>query len=236
MWECKCQVCDRSENRFSFLHIENIGTGPQLIGSGHGWERKIHCNHHISLGARFDRVECKPRYYGASRCDDVGQSALPWVLRWELSAAGHLKAGFRTSTTPKAFHPYSPILTQIHAILPVAALQLVQDIIFGIFADCTATVGYEVPSLVFARVDMGLESSVDFGRGVVQIGGQQTSHSFILDPDCYLTGGFALCHWFGDASHDGDRIFTIGGYHSAFRKPDWYWASAGIDVETFIDV
>ena len=104
----------------------------------------------------------------------------------------------------------------------VVTLDLGSDVIFGIFADCNATVPDKNSSIVFARAEMGLEAIVDFGKGVVQIEGQMTPRSFVLDPNCHLTGGFALCYWFDPSGHDGDWVFTIGGYHSAFQKPDWY--------------
>ena len=46
--------------------------------------------------------------------------------------------------------------------------------------------------------------------------------SFLLDPACHLTGGFAFCLWFGDNPHAGDFVVTIGGYHPAFAPPSYY--------------
>lgn len=49
-----------------------------------------------------------------------------------------------------------------------------------------------------------------------------TGNSYVLTPDCHLTGGFAMYTWFGSNKHAGQFVVTMGGYHPAFSKPGHY--------------
>jgi hypothetical protein len=50
-----------------------------------------------------------------------------------------------------------------------------------------------------------------------------TNRSYVLHESCHLTGGFAFWLWFPpNEEHPGDFVLTLGGYHPAFDKPDWY--------------
>jgi hypothetical protein len=53
-----------------------------------------------------------------------------------------------------------------------------------------------------------------------------TSNSYVIDPDCRLTGGLAFYVWFKDQPDTGARagefVFTLGGYNPAFKKPDYF--------------
>lgn len=53
-----------------------------------------------------------------------------------------------------------------------------------------------------------------------------TSNSYVIDPNCRLTGGLSFYIWFKDQvdsnAKAGDFVFTLGGYHPAFKKPDFY--------------
>lgn len=48
-----------------------------------------------------------------------------------------------------------------------------------------------------------------------------SKNSYLLAPDCHLTGGVAFYLWFS-GEHAGDFVITLGGYHPAFKKPAWY--------------
>ena len=90
----------------------------------------------------------------------------------------------------------------------------------GIFGLATAEVPKQLDQK-FARVQLGLSCTVDIDAGILKIDGQLTPASFILDPSCHLTGGFALYSWFGakNGGKQGDWVFTIGGYHAAYTVP-----------------
>lgn len=74
----------------------------------------------------------------------------------------------------------------------------------------------------FVFVELGIRATVDFNAGAVRIEAQLSPNSFIIAPSCHLTGGFALCYWFPPSGYTGDFVFSIGGYHSAFKPPRHY--------------
>ena len=109
-------------------------------------------------------------------------------------------------------------------------------VIIDIFADCSATVPPDVPAAErMAFVEMGLIASLDIAHGTFTCQGQLTPKSFILDPNCHLTGGFALSYWFAPSAHAGDWAFSIGGYHSAFSPPPWYPVPARLAISWTFD-
>lgn len=77
-------------------------------------------------------------------------------------------------------------------------------------------------SITYAYVELGLEVIIDPSDGLFSATAVITPNSYVIDPDCHLTGGFAFCVWFGDNPHAGDFVLTIGGYHPQFNKPAWY--------------
>lgn len=76
--------------------------------------------------------------------------------------------------------------------------------------------------VTYAYVELGLEVIIDPSDGVFSATAMITPNSFVIDPACHLTGGFAFIIWFGDNPHAGDFVLTVGGYHPLFKKPDHY--------------
>jgi hypothetical protein len=72
-----------------------------------------------------------------------------------------------------------------------------------------------------ASMTLLLRARFSLDDGVISIEGQLASNSYILSPDCRLTGGYALYFWF-DGPHAGDFIISWGGYHPTFKKPAHY--------------
>jgi uncharacterized protein DUF6603 len=79
-----------------------------------------------------------------------------------------------------------------------------------------------VPAQKYAYAEMGLEVKLLPREGVFSATAILTSNSFVIDPACKLTGGFAFCIWFGNNPHAGDFVVTIGGYHPDFKPPSYY--------------
>lgn len=59
------------------------------------------------------------------------------------------------------------------------------------------------------------------GSDVISVEAVLTPNSYILSPDCKLTGGFAFYTWVS-GPHEGDFVITLGGYHPKFIKPAHY--------------
>lgn len=73
--------------------------------------------------------------------------------------------------------------------------------------------------IAFAQLSLKMCFSPD--SGLFSLIAQLTSESYVLSKDCELTGGFAFYFWFGK-EHKGDFVITLGGYHSAYKKPEHY--------------
>jgi hypothetical protein len=74
----------------------------------------------------------------------------------------------------------------------------------------------------YAYAEMGMEVKLLPSEGVFSATAVLTSNSFILDPACKLTGGFAFYVWFGENPHAGEFVLTLGGYHPDFAPPSYY--------------
>ncbi|KAI1277735.1 hypothetical protein F5Y07DRAFT_84541 [Xylaria sp. FL0933] len=105
----------------------------------------------------------------------------------------------------------------------VVAVQFGRAIKLGIFAVATADIPTSASSFKLAHVELGISAIADFDYGTLKIDAQLSPRSYILDPNCHLTGGFSLYYWFdaphADSSAVGQYVFTLGGYHQAFKIP-----------------
>ncbi|KAG5754239.1 hypothetical protein H9Q70_003116 [Fusarium xylarioides] len=106
----------------------------------------------------------------------------------------------------------------------VVVVMFGQSVKLGIYAVALVDIPNAKSPVKFAHVELGIGVTVDFDYGTMKVEGQLSPKSFILDPNCHLNGGFALYYWF-DATHAdkslaGNFVFTLGGYHQAFRILD----------------
>jgi hypothetical protein len=76
--------------------------------------------------------------------------------------------------------------------------------------------------VTYAYLELGIEAVVLPDTGSVTATALLTANSYVIDPACKLTGGFALSAWFGDNPHAGEFVVTVGGYHPAFTPPAYY--------------
>ncbi|KAG5659131.1 hypothetical protein KAF25_000333 [Fusarium avenaceum] len=108
----------------------------------------------------------------------------------------------------------------------VVAVQFGNSVKLGIFAVATCDIPSSNSRLKLAHAELGIAAVLDFDYGFLKIEAQLSPRSYILSPNCHLTGGFALCYWFdaplADTSRIGDFVFTLGGYHQAFHVPVGY--------------
>ncbi|KAJ4055991.1 hypothetical protein NW756_002865 [Fusarium oxysporum] len=113
---------------------------------------------------------------------------------------------------------------QMISLHAVAVVMFGQSVKLGIYAVALVDIPNAKSPVKFVHVELGIGVAVDFDYGTMRVEGQLSPKSFILDPNCHLTGGFALFYWF-DATHAdkslvSNFVFTLGGYHQAFRIPD----------------
>ena len=72
-----------------------------------------------------------------------------------------------------------------------------------------------------AYAELAIKASFRPEEGIVTVEAQLTPNSFILDKNCRLTGGFAFYLWY-KGENKGQFVISLGGYNSAFQKPDFY--------------
>jgi hypothetical protein len=85
-----------------------------------------------------------------------------------------------------------------------------------------AAPGASAPAEKYAYAELGIEVKLLPAQGVFSATAILTPNSFIIDPACHLTGGFAFYVWFGSNPHAGEFVLTIGGYHPEFSPPGYY--------------
>ncbi|HEX8741661.1 MAG TPA: DUF6603 domain-containing protein [Thermoleophilaceae bacterium] len=78
------------------------------------------------------------------------------------------------------------------------------------------------PGERYAYAELGIEIKLLPAEGEFSATAILTPNSFVLDPACKLTGGFAFYVWFGDNPHAGEFVLTLGGYHPDFHPPSYY--------------
>lgn len=115
---------------------------------------------------------------------------------------------------------------QMISLDAVAVIQFGQSIKMGLFAVALADIPTSASKVKFAHVELGIAVVIDLDYGTLKAEAQLSPNSYILDPNCHLTGGSALYYWFdaphADRSLIGDFVFTLGGYHQAFAVPAGY--------------
>lgn len=115
---------------------------------------------------------------------------------------------------------------QMVALDAVVVVQFGQSIKFGVFAVALVDIPTAKSPAKYAHIELGIAIVVDFDYGILKAEAQLSPNSYILHPDCHLTGGFGLYYWFdaphADLANVGSFVLTLGGYHQAFAIPDGY--------------
>ncbi|KAI1660150.1 hypothetical protein F4813DRAFT_351129 [Daldinia decipiens] len=160
----------------------------------------------------------------------------PFIASSQLSGSGNAMDALKKLVDPGAGGWFRPLdktywlavgmgvgAFQMLAIDAVVVVQFGNSVKLGIFAVATADVPTPASSFKIAHVELGISAVADFDYGTLKIDAQLSPRSYILDPNCHLTGGFGLYYWFdaphADQSVVGQYVFTLGGYHQAFNLP-----------------
>nr|RNJ67924.1 MAG: hypothetical protein EDM05_17615 [Leptolyngbya sp. IPPAS B-1204] len=110
-------------------------------------------------------------------------------------------------------------LIQSHALLVVEFGKELEIALLGL---STIKLPAEGPE-TFAYAELELEVVLKPAEGEFSAIAVLTPNSYVLDPSCHLTGGFAFCLWFGSNQHAGDFVLSIGGYHPQFNLAAYSW-------------
>ena len=82
--------------------------------------------------------------------------------------------------------------------------------------------GAAAPTIQYAYAELGIEIKLLPSEGIFSATAILTPNSFVIDPACKLTGGFAFYVWFGSSPYAGQFVLTLGGYHPDFTPPSYY--------------
>lgn len=74
----------------------------------------------------------------------------------------------------------------------------------------------------YAQIQLQLRAVFQPDAGEFNVSATLTRNSYLIDPACVLTGGFAFYVWFGGNPHAGDFAVVLGGYHPSFSPPAHY--------------
>ena len=72
-----------------------------------------------------------------------------------------------------------------------------------------------------AYIEIVMIASFRPSTGLLAVDGKLSPASFIYGGFCKLSGGFAFYAWFS-GPNKGNFVVSVGGYHPAFKKPDFY--------------
>ncbi|MGW9211272.1 DUF6603 domain-containing protein [Embleya sp. NPDC055664] len=73
----------------------------------------------------------------------------------------------------------------------------------------------------YARIGVDMRVVYQSKRGELAVTAQLVD-SYVIDPACVLTGGFAFYLWSGRSPYAGDFVVTVGGYHPAYKVPSHF--------------
>ena len=85
-------------------------------------------------------------------------------------------------------------------------------------SELTVPPGVPAGTPLLAKADLALKAVFLPDEGTLMVRAALTPDSYVLSPDCHLTGGFAMSSWFA-GPYAGQFVLSIGGYHPAFRVP-----------------
>lgn len=79
----------------------------------------------------------------------------------------------------------------------------------------------QVGSNPYVFVELMLVVDWKPSEGFFGLSAQLSKNSFVIDPNCHLTGGFAFFIWYS-GPNAGQFVVTLGGYHPQFQVPAFY--------------
>ncbi|MGK5543608.1 DUF6603 domain-containing protein [Streptomyces sp. URMC 127] len=104
----------------------------------------------------------------------------------------------------------------------LALVELGDDFTVAVLGLATASFPVRRDSgAAIARVQLAMQALYTSRDHMLALAAELTPESYVLDPECRLTGGLAYRTWFGGA-HEGDFVFCLGGYAPGFDRPGHY--------------
>lgn len=99
-------------------------------------------------------------------------------------------------------------LVNVTAVLYVALDAGVDVGLIGV-----ARMALPADDFAIVSIELALKARFSTAEGLFSVQAQLTDNSWLISPDCQLTGGFAFFMWFRKSQF----LLTVGGYHPAFK-------------------
>jgi hypothetical protein len=128
----------------------------------------------------------------------------------ELSAAFPPERGTFWFAAGVSFTSFA--LVDVTAVLALSVGDGFQLALIGI-----GRLGLPTPYAPLVQVELAMQARFSTKEGLLIVQAQLTHNSWILTPDCRLTGGFAYASFFGSNPNAGQFVLSIGGYHPDFH-------------------
>ncbi|MEM9548016.1 MAG: DUF6603 domain-containing protein [Bacteroidota bacterium] len=211
------QYVKKNEVSSLFLFAEAEGTfgGPPVffvtgLAAGFGYNSQIRAITNYQEAQNFPLLKFGQEPNLAGLIDSLTQGTTPWIK--DKAGARWLAAGVQFNSF-KLIHSEALILAEFG-----------QEFILSLlgFSKAQFPQNAEHP---YANIELDYVATYDPSAGFLKIDAGLSNTSFVINPSCLLTGGMAFYSWFGTNTHNGDFVFTVGGYNSNpsfFKRPAWY--------------
>ncbi|KAK4212056.1 hypothetical protein QBC37DRAFT_288866 [Rhypophila decipiens] len=193
----------------------------------------------VRLGFGFNSIVRSPKI------DELTE--FPFIKSSDAQGAGQNPMAILKSMTPKWVTPRegsywlaAGMTVSSFDILAITAVAMFafrdSGVVISIYADAVAQLPPHVPDPkgVILYVEIGMVAEMNLIDGYFRVEASLAPSSYLLVPQCHLTGGFALAYWFGNNPNAGEYVFSIGGYHRAFQPPPYYPVPARLGISFVI--
>ncbi len=209
-------VVNGDPSLFVFAVLEKELGGPSFffvtaLAAGFGFKRKLNL-------PSIDQVADFPLVKVIMDPDYIGKSADPKAALAKINSA--------IPPDPQSYWLAVGIRFRSFEMIETVALLTVSfgtEVVISILGLSRLTIPSKLeegqPPLCYA--ELALRAELNPAVGVLSVQAQLTTNSYIFEPACKLTGGFAFFTWF-KGPHEGDFVVTLGGYHPKFVKPSHY--------------
>ncbi|KAF2994237.1 hypothetical protein E8E13_000189 [Curvularia kusanoi] len=92
------------------------------------------------------------------------------------------------------------------------------------------------PSARLFYVEVNLYAELNMVEDSFKVLAALAPTSFVYVPMAHLHGSLALYTWFGNNPHAGDWVFSVGGYHRNFQKPEHYPILQRLGLDFNVDI
>ncbi|KAM7184244.1 hypothetical protein V8F33_013107 [Rhypophila sp. PSN 637] len=181
----------------------------------------------VRLGFGFNSIVRSPKI------DELTE--FPFIKSSDAQGAGKNPMAIVKSMTPRWVTPRegsywlaAGMTISAFEILAITAVAMFafrdSGAVISIYADAVAQLPPHVPDPrgVILYVEIGMVAEINLIDGYFRVEASLAPSSYLLVPQCRLTGGFALAYWFGNNPNAGEYVFSVGGYHRAFQPPPYY--------------